>query len=173
MTVARMSVLTPAVLLCVLVALLSGAAPAALGAVPAIEEESVIEAAGTSVTLQATIDPEGAETTYRVEYGVTAAYGSTAPEPEGQAGSGSAGVTVSVHIQGLSPSTLYHYRVVASSPGGVDEGVDGTFSTQPVGGTLALPDGRQWELVSPPNKHGAPLSRKAARAARRGARPHR
>jgi hypothetical protein len=37
----------------------------------------------------------------------------------------------------------------------VVQGPDHTFTTQ--GASSTLPDGRAWELVSPPNKHGSPL----------------
>lgn len=51
----------------------------------------------------------------------------------------------------------YHYRVVVESAGGVVYGRDQTFTTQTVGGSLTLPDSRQWELVSPVNKHGGAI----------------
>ncbi len=132
--------------------------PVALAvAPPVVEEEAVSNVAGTSATLQAKIDPQGSETTYRFEYGTSEAYGSSIPVPDGIVGSGSAGVRVTAHPQDLSPSTEYHYRVVAvvASRSETVLGEDGTFVTQPVGGEFALPDGRQWELVSPPSKQGA------------------
>jgi hypothetical protein len=138
--------------------------PVALAATPpVIEEESVLEVAGTSATLQAKIDPEGNETTYRFEYGTSERYGSSMPVPDGLVGAGSSGVTVTVHVQGLSASTGYHYRVVASVPSRREtlDGADGTFFTQSLGAAFALPDNRQWELVSPPNKHGALIGRRS------------
>jgi hypothetical protein len=124
---------------------------------PAIEDTSVVNVAGTSATFKATINPEGSETTYRFEYGTSEAYGSSVPVPDGIVGSGATSVTVTGHPQDLAPATAYHYRVVAvvTSRGETVLGADGTFTTQPAGGEFALPDGRQWELVSPPNKHGA------------------
>jgi len=133
-------------------------APVALAVTPpVVEEEAVTNVAGTSATFQAKIDPEGGETTYRFEYGTSEVYGSQIPIPDGLVGSGSIGVTVSAHPQDLLSSTTYHFRVVAlvASRGETVAGGDGTFVTQPAGGEFALPDGRQWELVSPPNKHGA------------------
>ena len=60
------------------------------------------------------------------------------------------------------PGTAYHYRVVARSelPGGelVEfAGPDQTFTTEPAASGFGLPDGREWEMVSPPNKDGAAL----------------
>jgi hypothetical protein len=91
----------------------------------------------------------------------------SAPLPPENIGSGKADVEVSPHIQGLEPDTTYHYRVVAvnealpeTQPGAVTEfdGPDRTFITQGPGGQLVLPDGRAWELVSPPDKHGAVIA---------------
>jgi hypothetical protein len=123
---------------------------------PVVEETGVSNVAGTSATLRARINPEGSETTYRFEYGTSEAYGSAIPVPDGLVGSGSVGVTVSGHPQDLSSGTTYHYRVVAlvASRSETVPAGDGTFTTQPAGGEFALPDGRQWEWVTPPNKHG-------------------
>ncbi|HEY5194569.1 MAG TPA: hypothetical protein VIJ39_11950 [Solirubrobacteraceae bacterium] len=156
--IARRLMLTTVVSLWSLIGFLSFSAPAALAVTPpVVEEESVLDVAGTSATLQATVDPEGTETTYRFEYGTSEAYGSQIPVPDGLVGAGSAGVTVSAHPQELTPSTTYHYRVVALVAGRSETipGSDGTFVTQPAGSEFALPDGRQWEMVSPPNKNGA------------------
>ena len=117
--------------------------------------------ASTSATLDATIDPNKSPTSYYFQYGKSSEYESEIPSAPGASlGSGEGGVEVSRHVQHLSPSTVYHYRVVAVSElqSGKSEifyGADQTFTTQAVGTGLALPDGRQWELVSPPDKHGA------------------
>jgi hypothetical protein len=122
---------------------------------PAVEEESVADVSATAATLLAKVNPQGSATTYRFEYGTSGSYGATAPVAEGEAGSGSTAVGVEVHIQSLSPSTTYHYRLVARNGAGAAEGVDQTFTSEGGGGPLTLLDARQWELVSPPNKHGA------------------
>jgi hypothetical protein len=158
--VARRSIVAAVASLCALCALAALGAPAALAVEPpVIEDESVLDAAGTSATLQATINPKGSETTYRFEYGTSEAYGAQAPIPDGFVGANSAGVTVSAEMQGLAPATTYHYRVVAvvAARGESVSSADHTFTTQPSGSELALLDGRQWELVSPSNKHGATI----------------
>lgn len=138
-----------------LVAVLACAQPALAAAPPSIEDESVSNVASTSATLNATIDPQESATTYRFEYGPTAAYGTSAPPVERLIAAGTSGVAVEVHVQGLSPSTVYHFRVVATNGEGTEPGADSTFTTEGPGGPLTLLDGRQWELVTPPNKHGA------------------
>jgi hypothetical protein len=133
---------------------------------PGIHGEDAQNVAATSATLGATIDPNGASTSYYFQYGASTEYGSDAPAAPGTSlGSGMGDVQViPQHIQHLSPGTLYHYRVVAVSMLEVEGvkrpvsfyGPDHTFATQngaSSGGTLT--DERRWELVSPPDKHGA------------------
>jgi hypothetical protein len=129
---------------------------------PAIVSESSANVSADAAELQAQINPDFADTTYRFQYGTTSAYGSEAPVPAIDVGSGGglAGVqSVSVHLQSLSSSTTYHYRVVAeNSPKGpkmIVEGPDATFTTQPANNSLALPDGRAWEMVSPVEKNNS------------------
>jgi len=81
----------------------------------------------TSAVIAGSVDPNGAQTTYQVQYGPTAAYGSaTAP---GSAGSGTATVPVSATVGALAPDTTYHYRLVATSANGTSNGADATFTT--------------------------------------------
>ena len=113
-----------------------------------------------SATLDATVDPRGTPTAYYFQYGTTSAYGTDVPAAPGvPVGSGEGAVQVSQHVQGLQASTVYHYRVVELvEPGGTVEELDGpdqTFTTQRSNSELGLPDGRQWEMVTPPDKRGA------------------
>jgi hypothetical protein len=124
-----------------------------------IDHTSVSQVDATSARLQADLNPHGVQSEYRFEYGPTTAYGTSVPEPNGSVGSGTADTTVENQIQELTPSTTYHYRVIArnalNQPGEFVVGPDHTFTTQ--GASSILADGRAWEMVSPPNKHGAPL----------------
>jgi WD40-like Beta Propeller Repeat len=123
-----------------------------------IAAQSVTNVASTSATFAAQINPGGSDTTYRVEYGATTSYGASVPVPAGDAGSGVDAVAVSVLAHGLQPSTTYHYRFVAGNAVEPDvQGLDQTFTTQTVAGTSTLPDSREWELVSPANKHGSQI----------------
>jgi hypothetical protein len=120
-----------------------------------IDSTSVTEVNATSARLQAELNPHGLASEYRFQYGTTTAYGSTIPIPDGSLAASSADVTVKNLIQELLPSTTYHYRVIAHNSLGETIGPDRSFITQ--GSSSILPDGRNWEVVSPPNKHGAPL----------------
>jgi hypothetical protein len=76
-----------------------------------------------------TVNPNGAKTTWQVQYGKTTAYGletfaqTLAP--------GTAPTPVSTELTGLSPATLFHYRIVAFHGAVATVGADGTFFTQP------------------------------------------
>ncbi len=127
---------------------------------PIVREASASGVTSTSATLEAEVNPNNSPTSYYIEYGTTASYGSSVPAPPGVGlGSGESFVGVSVHLQGLPPGTTYHYRVVAvSEPEGerlTAESSDEVFTTQAAGTEVTLPDGRAWEMVTPSNKHGA------------------
>lgn len=130
-------------------------AGSAFAAAPSVEEEFVLNVSSTSATLNAKINPGGSETSYRFEYGTSEAYGSRIPLSDRAVGFGSEGVSVASHVQGLEPSTTYHYRVLAVNAEGEEYGDDHTFTTEAAAMTPVTADGRQWELVSPATKDGA------------------
>jgi hypothetical protein len=125
---------------------------------PRLGGEFATDVRATSATLGAAIDPNGADTHYYFQYGPTTEYGSYAPlgPPGADLGAAVGAQAIGLHVQGLVPRTVYHYRLVAEQAGETFAEEDRTFSTQPTeGGGLTLPDGRAWELVSPPDKKGA------------------
>jgi hypothetical protein len=118
-----------------------------------LPEASVVDVAASSATFYAVLNPEGGATTYHFEYGPSSEYGSETPV---ETAAGPPPVKVELHVQGLSASTVYHYRVLATnSAHETFESTDQTFTTQTANTGLVLPDNRQWELVSPPDKGGA------------------
>jgi WD40-like Beta Propeller Repeat len=131
-----------------------------------IESESVSDVAATSATLEAQIDPLGRSATCELQYVPDASFRSTGyqaavtvPCPAAL-GEGEVGVPASVRLQSFTADTIYHYRAIATSSLGSGTSVvgeDHTFTTQHSGEPALLPDGRQWEMVSPPDKHGALL----------------
>jgi len=134
---------------------------------------------GVSAALGAKVDPNGvAGTTCQIEYGATIGYGTTvACTPSAM--SGGASVAISAHLEGLSKATEYHWRVVVGDANGSAQSPDQTFvyltetpvqrscenervrgesDASPSTGlalSLALPDCRAYELVTPPAKNGA------------------
>jgi hypothetical protein len=82
---------------------------------------------GNSATLNGTVNPNGAETTWSFEYGTTTNYSTTTPAKS--AGNGTKPAKVSVPIKGLSDGTTYHFRLVAKNASGTTPGADLTFTT--------------------------------------------
>jgi hypothetical protein len=114
----------------------------------------------TSVSAQVRgrINPNNLPTTYYVEYGRTTAYGSQAPVPAGDAGSGGVERLFIEELTGLEPGKEYHYRFVATNAEGTTKGADRSFTTRAL---VEAPAGRAYEMVTPPDKNnrrgGAPL----------------
>lgn len=118
----------------------------------------------TSATVEAEIDPRGYATTYHFEYLTEAEFRAdnegfsgamTVPVPDASLGSGTEDILAQQHIQNLQPHTSYRYRAAATSASLTTYGPSGAFTTQADSGELQLPDGRHWEMVSPPSKQGA------------------
>ncbi len=153
-----------------LFALVLGVVPASASAPPSVGEEHSLNVEISTASVYASITPQGEETTFHAEYGATTGYGSSAPVPDGSAGSSSGPEEVSVPLSGLQPGTTYHYRFVATNPSGTVRGSDQTFITfaSPSSGgadtcpnaayrkglSANLPDCRSYEMVSPVEKNG-------------------
>jgi DNA-binding beta-propeller fold protein YncE len=131
---------------------------------PTVEGQSVSHVSSDSARLEAQINPRGAATEYSFSYGrcstvstcASSSYEGTAAAPGAMTPADYEVHAVVITAQNLTPHTAYHFRVVAHN--GIGNEVDGTeetLVTQPEVGEFALPDGRAWELVSPPDQHGA------------------
>jgi hypothetical protein len=142
---------------------------------PVVKAHSVLagQVLSGSAELHATIDPMGASTHYRFQYGTSSCATSTCaevpPAPGGEIAAGFGDKRVSVPISGLSQSTTYHFRVIAenSHAEGAEAVIseEAKFTTTSASSSAVLPDGRAWELVSPASKHGAsvePIFREGA-----------
>lgn len=93
----------------------------------ATAETGAAQPGANTATVNGTVNPEGADTQYFFEYGTTTSYGLTTPEQS--AGSGVLDVPVQAVLSGLTASTTYHYRLVATSGDDRVEGDDRTFTT--------------------------------------------
>jgi hypothetical protein len=132
---------------------------------PRVEGESFADVSDDSATFDAEINPRSltgeAGTIYHFEYGKCVSPSSCATSPYEVSTSSSVLAasfeveSVSAHVQGLAAGATYHFRVVAENAHGADEqDTEKVFTTRATG-EFALPDARQWQLVSPPDKHGA------------------
>ncbi len=129
-----------------------------LVAAPVPSEMSVSNVAATSATLEASVNPGGEVSSYVFELALAGGTFVPLNEARGVVAEGVRSVPVaSFHTQSLQPATVYEFRVSATNSAGTVVGEPVSFTTQATGGGLELPDGRQWELVSPPDKHGAAI----------------
>jgi hypothetical protein len=141
-----------------------GASPAPAAGPPIVGDLWSSHIDARSARLSAEIDPNGSLTGGFFEYASKADFG-----VKGFTGAkkvninviGSEAGTITVDfptIVSLASDTTYYYRLTASN--GLGQKVAPTtapypfFTTRQVGGGALLPDGRGWELVSPPDKNG-------------------
>lgn len=128
-------------------------------------------AGGTRALLGGRVNPNNAATAYWFEYGSDDSYGQRVPASEdGDAGSGGEAKILTEEIAGLSPETVYHFRIVTENATGRSEGEDMTFETAPAitavrqdcpnaalrleNGSTELAGCRAYEQVSPQEKNG-------------------
>jgi uncharacterized repeat protein (TIGR01451 family) len=103
---------------------------------PNITTNPATNPAAYSATLNGTVDPHGLSTSVHFQYGLTASYGSTTAS---QTKTGTTSQNVSANISGLSASTTYHFRIVATNSAGTRYGADKTFTTlSPTGAPVAI-----------------------------------
>jgi Fibronectin type III domain len=82
--------------------------------------------ASFSATLNGSVNPHGLPTTVYFQYGTTVSYGlTTAPQSK----TGNTYQNVTANISGLTASTTYHFRIVATNNAGTRYGSDRTFTT--------------------------------------------
>jgi DNA-binding beta-propeller fold protein YncE len=133
---------------------------------PSVDDVSFQDIEPTATELKARVDPHGLATQVVFEYGTSdcAKAACTKVEPElPPTGATFGDVEKSTVVSKLQPATTYFFRVVATNSckppktcTAEDSGTAHTFTTLPTAAGL-LPDGRAWELVSPPDKGGAQI----------------
>jgi hypothetical protein len=99
---------------------------------PAVVTGTATAITSTSATLNGTVNDNGAATTVSFDYGRSTSYGTnvTATTPAGGSiVAGTGNTAVAVGLTGLSPNTIYHFRVDATANGATVNGSDATFAT--------------------------------------------
>ena len=99
------------------------------------DHDSGVALTDTTATLNGSVNPNGADTTYRFDYGLTTAYGQSTASTD--IGSGTNLLSESADIAGLAPGTTYHFRIEATNSNGTSLGLDQTFTTLPAPPTVA------------------------------------
>jgi hypothetical protein len=144
-------------------------------AAPAISDTHASQPTDTGVTLNATLNRQNEDTSYRFEYVDDAEFMESGfanaisfPASGATVGSGGA-VTIAKDVDGLEPATMYHFRMIASNATGSTVGEEATFTTYPdqeveqdcknaqfrSGPSAHLPDCRAYELVTPVDSNGS------------------
>ena len=100
------------------------------GSAPTASTGAAMSVTANSATLNGTVNPNGLSTTVYFQWGTTTAYGNTTPSQS--VGSGTSSIPISANLNGLSPNTTYHHRLVGSNNVGTAFGSDGSFTTAPV-----------------------------------------
>ncbi len=141
-----------------------------------IEAQWASDLSAHDATLNARLDPLGVKGEWWLEYDTSPyaegqpGHGTSVPVPHGALPASFGEVPATVALGGLEPATTYHYRFVAKDEREVKEGggtvkrafttygPDQSFTTQLASLGFVLPDGRAWEMASPPDKHGGRIA---------------
>jgi len=99
---------------------------------PIVSTTSVINITTNSVTLRGQVNPNGFATTWIFEYSTNINFTSVQTTPTVSAGSGTLSQNVERNITGLSPSTTYYFRIVATNVNGQSVGNILTFTTETI-----------------------------------------
>jgi hypothetical protein len=124
-----------------------------------VDASFVSQVSASGATLHAAINPLGHDTHFYFQYGTESCAANPAgctdvPAPPGtDIGAGEVDVAEEQALTGLSPDTTYFYRAIDSNTLGTTEGPEHTFKTMVEEPTFVLPDGRAWEMVTPPVKN--------------------
>jgi hypothetical protein len=137
---------------------------------PEIASTWVTGVNATAADLHTEINPNGSPTKYLFEYISDAGFqanlaagreeffgaGKVPPSPTG-IGSGTSFTEWTNKIEFLAPSTVYHYRAVASNGAGTTVGTPHTLTTELPTNVIPPLDNRGWEMVSPIDKNGGSI----------------
>jgi formylglycine-generating enzyme required for sulfatase activity len=108
--------------------ILHGCYPVASDNAPSTVTSAASNITSNSATLKGMVNPNGLTTTAWFEWGSNTNYGHTTSSQS--LGSGALSTSASYNLNGLTPSTTYHYRVVANNSEGTSNGDDQSFTTQ-------------------------------------------
>ncbi|MEW6720957.1 MAG: hypothetical protein AB1346_10955 [Thermodesulfobacteriota bacterium] len=103
------------------------ATPASAPTVQSLDATGITSGAAT---LNGNVIPNGPATTAHFEWGTSPTLADATPTVDNAVGSGSTGVSVSASLSGLSQSTVYYCRLVATNPYGTSYGSIKSFTTE-------------------------------------------
>lgn len=116
---------------------------------PTITQVNASNITGTSADITADINANNFNTTALVEYGLTAPYGSTQNMSPATI-TGASPTPATATLNGLTPNTMYHYRIKATNTNGTTTGNDGTFTTALVSSVTQQTVNEEWNVYPNP-----------------------
>lgn len=111
----------------VIAAIPAGLATGATPSPPTVTTAAATNVSSSGATLNGTVNPNGQQTSYAFQWGPTSGYGHETPLTS--AGAGTTAASVSATLSGLSPGSIYHFRIIAINAAGTAVGADRTFTT--------------------------------------------
>jgi hypothetical protein len=144
------------------------AAPAGAAEPPAVSSAWAAEVTETSAVLGGAVELDpGQATNYYFRYLPESLFdenvavgrepfagASRKPGYPGSIAAGETAASVTVRLTNLAPQTAYRFQLYAYNGSGSSSGAARRLLTEGPGGSLVLPDGRGWEMVSPVQKNG-------------------
>jgi hypothetical protein len=127
---------------------------------PVVGAPSAAPISTTTATVNASINPNSGQTYYHVEYGPTAAHGSSTTTVILPAGTSPA--AVHVDLSGLAAKSTVHYAVVAKSDGGTTTSADASFDTAALPATAKLSPTLRFKQAKGGKPKGQPLLDRSA-----------
>ena len=112
---------------------------------PAVATNEATNVQQEQATISGTVNPNGLDTHYYFQYGLSAEYGLSTASTD--AGSGTSGAPENATTTNLQPSRIYHYRIVASSAAGTSYGGDRSFETPRAAHPVIAPSGSSWNGI--------------------------
>lgn len=116
---------------------------------PSVTTTSAAAITGLQATLRGSVQTTGSDASWHFEYG-TDPNNLNQSTPSGTVSPGAQNGAVAADLAGLTPSTPYHFRLVATNGGGRKEGQVATFTTAPPSSLTLSPldrkDDETWSL---------------------------
>ena len=103
---------------------------------PGVTDQHATAVTTSSAHLSASLDPNGAATSYYFQYGRSTGYGNRSTPVTLPAGANP--VAVAADISGLRPYTRYHWRLYSRNSAGITRGRDHSFRTGRVANSITL-----------------------------------
>jgi phosphodiesterase/alkaline phosphatase D-like protein len=131
MSIRKLTLVGATALGLLLVAFALASAGALAAAPPEVSTGGASAITRSEASLTGTVNPQGLETTYAYQFGLSTEYGQSQPAYPGGIGVGSEATAVAapLRLAPLTPGTTYHYRLTATNEEGTSYGQDESFTT--------------------------------------------